>query len=259
MPQQTHQPKLIQSVARAVQIMEHLGSHRAPDTLTHISRQIGLSKSTTYSLIATLESLGYVYQDQESGKYSLGLKLFELGQIVHANMDLRAIARPQLSALAAQYGETVHLAVLSGGWVTYIEKVDSQHSIRIASQIGGRNPAYCTGVGKVLLAGLEEDKLDTILAEQEWKQFTAQTITDIQALKEHLQSIRAQGYALDQEEFESGLTCVAAPIVNHRGAVIAAVSLSGPSNRMDSDKLRPVIEDLQQTARRISAGFGYKG
>jgi DNA-binding IclR family transcriptional regulator len=248
--------RVIQSVARAVSILEYLAAHKLGDGLTNISRGVGLSKSTTHSLISTLEQMGYVQQDQNSGKYSLGLKLFELGQAMHASMDLRTIAMPYLHALAKKYEETVHLAVLPKGEVVYIDKVDSPRSIRIASQIGGRNPAHCTGVGKVLLADLPEAELDKALRGRRLQRFTPNTIADPDKLKLHLDKVRADGYAQDEEEIEIGLSCVAAPVKNHRGVVIAAISLSGPSGRIGS--LAELTEDVTETARMISAQFGYK-
>ena len=248
--------RIIQSVARAVSILEHLAGHRMGDGLTNISRAVGLSKSTTHSLISTMEQLGYVQQDQNSGKYSLGLKLFELGQAMHASMDLRAIAMPYLHALAKKYEETVHLAVLSKGEVVYIDKVDSPRSIRIASQIGGRNPAHCTGVGKVLLADLLPAERDKVIRGLKLQRFTPNTIVDPDKLRQLLEKVRVDGYAQDVEEIEIGLSCVAAPVKNHRGAVIAAISLSGPSGRIGS--LAEITTDVTETAKMISTQFGFK-
>ncbi|XEQ95053.1 HTH-type transcriptional regulator XynR [Sporomusa carbonis] len=254
----TNDSKQIQSIARAVSILEHLALNGNEDSLSNISRTIGLSKSTTYSIIATLEQLGLVQQDQVSARYSLGMKLFEWGQVVHSSMDLRKIAVPPLQDLVAKYGETAHLGVLSQGEVVYIDKVDSQHSIRIASQIGGRNPAHCTGVGKMLMAELPAIEIDKILAEKGLTKFTEKTVTDPAVLKQHLCKIREQGYAIDDEEIESGLTCVAAPIRNHCKEVVAAISLSGPTHRMNAENLDQIIADVVSTADLISAHLGYK-
>lgn len=250
--------KTIQSVVRAASIMEHLAGHKGGDGLSNISRELGLNKSTIHSLVTTLEKLGYVQQDQVSGKYALGLKLFELGQIVHANMDLRTIAMPHLHSLARKYQETAHLAVLSEGEVVYIDKVDSPRSIRIISQVGGRNPAHCTGVGKVLLAGLPEEERARMVGDKKLRRFTANTITDPDKLKLHLDQVRLKGFAQDQEEIEIGLSCVAAPIKNHRGAVIAAISVSGPSGRIANDNISNMTDDVIDTARLISEQLGYK-
>ena len=251
--------KNIQSVSRAIAIMEYLSKCRKGEKLTQISQDLGLNKSTTHSLITTLERMGYVEQDQETSKYSLGLKLFELGQVVHANMDLRNIAMPFLRELAQKFGETVHLAILSKDEVVYIDKVDTLRSIRIGSQIGGRNAAYCTGVGKVLLAGLTDKELGSLLVHMKLEKLTSNTIVDKEELLKHLVSIRKNGFAMDQEEIEVGLTCVAAPIKNHRGKVIASISVSGPSSRMQVDVFDLMTKDVMDTAVQISRRLGYKG
>lgn len=251
--------KAIQSVARTINIMEFIAENGNLAGLTTISKGIGLSKSTTYGLIATLEQFGYVQQNQKTGEYSLGIKLFELGQIVHSSMDVRSIARPYLEELVHEYEETAHLAVLIQGEVIYIDKVDGNRSIRIISQIGGRNPAYCTGVGKVLLAGLSDEQLEKVIQKTSLKQYTPNTITDPKVLMEHLNLVREQGYALDLGEIETGLSCAAAPIKNHCGDVIAAISLSGPEARISSDVIREVSKKVVETGKRISRQFGWQG
>jgi DNA-binding IclR family transcriptional regulator len=254
-------PKLgrkIQSMVRAVNILEHLVANGNSDSLTNISRSLGLSKSTVFTLISTWEQLGYVQQNQTTGKYSLGIKLFELGQVVHASMDLRTIAMPFLRELAGKYAETVHLAVLSDDEVVYIDKVDCSRSIRIVSGIGSRNPAHCTGVGKVLLSGLTEAQLDKLLGGKELKRFTENTVTDPAELKKQLKQIKRQGYTLDREEIELGLFCVAAPIKNHQGEIIAAISISGPTARMQGVDVTKITTDLKETAKKISRQFAFR-
>ncbi len=253
------QTKAIQSVVRSINILEFLAGNGNLAGLTTISKGIGLSKSTTYGLISTLEQLGYVQQNQKTGEYALGIKLFELGQIVHSSMDVRAIARPYLEELVQEYEETAHLAVLSQGEVIYIDKVDGNRSIRIMSQIGGRNPAYCTGVGKVLLAGLSDDELDKVLQKTVLKQYTPNTITEPNVLREHLCLVREQGYALDVGEIETGLICAAAPVKNHSGDVIAAISLSGPEARISSEIIPEISKKVVETGKSISRQFGWQG
>lgn len=250
--------KQIQSLARAIQIMEFISKNCNSASLTQISQDLGLSKSTVYGLISTLEDYNYVYQDQSTGFYQLGLKLFEMGQVVYSSMDLRSVAYPILVELNQKHQETVHLALLSGSEVVYIEKVDSSRSVRIISQIGGRNPTYCTGVGKVLLAGLSESKVEKIVKATSMKKFTPNTIDSFDKLKECLVEVRQKGYAYDLEEIEMGLRCVAAPIKNHQGTTIAGISLSGPTNRISNEILALLSKDVVDAAQRISAKLGYK-
>ena len=249
--------KTIQSVTRALGIMQYISNHGNVISLTAISKGMNLSKSTVHGLISTLEQTGYVFQDQTTGLYSLGLKLFELGQVVYASMDLRSIAMPFLLEIGKKYEETVHLAVLSAGEVVYIEKVDSTHSIRIISYIGGRNPAHCTGVGKVMLAGLSEKELERVVLQIGLQRFTEKTITDLSELKQQLELIRIRGYAVDDEEIEVGLRCVAAPIKDYKGETIAAVSISGPMGRMADIRFNEVTKDIVDTDDQISLRLGY--
>lgn len=247
---------MIQAVSRAIKVLEFVAANNMA-RLSDISRGVGLNKSTAHGLIATLEAMGCIRQDQSTGRYALGLKLFEFGQAVLANMDIRAVTMPYLLELSKKYEETVHLAVLSGDEVIYIDKVDSPRSIRIVSNIGGRNPAYCTGVGKVLLAGLADEELSRLIKRIQFRSITPNTITDAKALMEHIQKIRQVGYATDNGEIEEGLSCFAAPIRNHLGAVTAAISLSGPTPRLITDNSSNLITDVIDCAKAISAQFGF--
>ena len=249
--------RFIQSVKRAMSIMEVIAKNKNLAGITTISRYMGLSKSTIYGLVSTLEQMGYLQQNGQNGEYSLGIKLFELGQIVYSSMDLRTIAKPFLRQLVDQHQETVHLAVLSKGDVIYIDKVSGNQSIGIISQIGGRNPAYCTGVGKVLLADMPVEQLDKMFKTIEFHKLTKKTIIDPELLKDHLVQVKGNGYAMDVEEIEIGLVCVAAPIKNHSGKVVAAISLSGPVSRMEKEKLFNIQKDVVATSQKISRQLGY--
>lgn len=250
--------RFIQSVKRAMTIMEYIAKKGNLAGITEISHGLDLSKSTVHGLVSTLEQMDYLQQDSQTGEYSLGMKLFELGQIVYSGMDLRVSARPFLQQLVDKHQETVHLAVLSKCDVVYIDKVDSNQSVGIRSQIGGRNPAYCTGVGKALLAGMSAEKLDKIIEDIDFHKFTEKTITDPELLKKHLAQVRKNGYAMDVEEIEIGLVCVAAPIRNHQGKVIAAISLSGPVSRMQEERLPVIQADILMAGKNISKQLGYK-
>lgn len=250
--------RYIQSVARALEILEFVAGCRGGTGLTAISKGAGLSKSTTHGLIATLEQWDYIRQNPQTGEYSLGLKLFELGQAYSANIDLRQIALPHLQELSETYQETIHIAVLSGEDVVYIEKVDGPLSIGIRSNIGGRNPAYCTGVGKVLLSGLPDEKLTSLYGDKPLKKYTVNTVCDLSDLKKQISNIRKCGFGVDMEEIELGLRCVAAPVKDSSGVVIAAISISGPANRLSDDKLADLAAKVSQAAGQISARLGYK-
>ncbi len=250
--------RFIQSVFRALKILEFTGEHGKAIGLTQISKGIGLSKSTTHGLVSTLERMGYMQQDAETGKYSLGLKVFELGQAYISNLDLREIALPYMRELSSFYQETTHLAVLSQGEVIYIEKVDGPLSIGIRSQIGGKNPAYCTGVGKVLLSGMPDEKIEAMYLKKPFVKYTSYTITTIEKLLLEINNARFHGYAFDKEEIEIGLNCVAVPIKDAVGNIIAAISLSGPAHRLNSEKMEEVLARMLQVSFRISGRLGYR-
>lgn len=251
--------KHIQSVFRALKILEYVAEHGNAVGLTDISKGMELSKSTTHGLVATLEKYGYMEQNEITGKYSLGLKTFELGQSYVSGLDLREIALPELKVLSEKYQETAHLAILSGDDVVYIDKVDGSRSIGIRSRVGGRNPAYCTGVGKALLSGLSDQRIETMYSDKQMTRYTPNTIVELKELLAQVGKVRQQGYAMDMEEIEMGLRCIAAPIKDGNGNVIAAVSLSGPASRITDAKIQLLIKDVREVAGHISLRLGYRG
>lgn len=250
---------LVQSVDRALSILEVLENSSELLGVTEISHRLNLHKSTLFGLLTTLENKGIVFQDCQTGKYGLGLRLLELGQKVIARMDLRNQARPFLKEIMEQYGETVHLVVRNGEEVVYIDKVEGPQTIGPISQIGKRNPVYCTGVGKCLLAFLTNEEQDTLFGKIELKAYTQNTITNHELLKEHFSQIRRQGYSIDNEEIEIGLRCIAAPIFNYTGRVIGAISIAGPSVRLTDQRVQELIKPVKECALAISHNLGYKG
>ena len=250
--------RFIQSLKRAAEIMEYIAKNENLAGITAISNGLDLSKSTVHGLVSTLAQMDYLQQDRRTGEYSLGIKLFELGQIVYYNTDLLTVAHPFLQKLVSKHQETVHLAVLSKVDVVYIDKVASNQSVGIISRIGKRNPAYCTGVGKVLLAGIPVERLDEMIKIISFRKFTEKTIVEPELLKEELVQVRKNGYAVDMEEIEIGLVCVAVPIRNYEGRVVAAISLSGPLSRMEKERLPKIKADIIMTGNNISKQLGYK-
>lgn len=251
--------RVIQSVQRALTIMEYIAERGNVAGLMEISKGLGINKSTAHGLIATLEKYGYMRQDFKTGKYSLGVKVFELGQAYITNLDLREIALPYLKELSLTYQETTHLAVLSGEDVVYIEKVDGSRSVGIRSQVGGRNPAYCTGVGKVLLSGLEEQQIRDLYNNSELQKYTSKTVRDLPELLQQIRQVRDRGYAFDSQEFEQDLQCIAAPVQDNSGAIIAAISLSGPASRLLDTQLNEIAVHVVKSAKDISRCLGFRG
>lgn len=251
------QSGVIQSVDRAALILARLAGRGGCASLADLARDLELSRSTVHGLLATLRRHGLIAQDEDS-RYVLGLKLFEWGSVAVSRLDLRKVAGPVLERLVDQFHETVHLVLSDGLDVVYIDKRESPQSMTIVSQVGHRLPAYCTGVGKAMLAFKPEAELDELLAEVVLRPRTKNTITNKTALKSHLAEVRACGYALDNEEIIEGLRCVAAPIRDHTGQVVAALSVSGPSVRLSAKKIGQVIPAVMKGAADISHRLGFR-
>ena len=223
--------------------------------VTTLSERLGLHKSTVSRLLSTLQQEGFVEQDLETSKYRLGLGLVSLAGYALEHIDLRRVAQPYLSSLAELTQETINMTTLDGNECVNIERVASPRLIRYAGSIGRRTPTHCTSTGKVLLAYLTRPERDAILPESLLR-FTAKTIVDREILEQALAQVCQQGYAIAHEEFEEDLTAMAAPIYNHTGRVIATVSISGPTHRMEPAKLEVFIELLRGTADKISTQLG---
>jgi DNA-binding IclR family transcriptional regulator len=226
--------------------------------VTDLADRAGMHKSTVHRFLNALKDLGYVRQSDSNEKYSLTLKLFELGSSVLGRMELWEQAHPILELLAEQTRETVHLAVLDDGRLVYLGKFESTQALRVSmsSRIGQSAPTYCTGVGKLLLAHLPPDQVERILDREGLKRFTEHTITDRCLLAKELANIRQQGFAFDDEEHEVGVRCVAAPVRNNQGATIAALSISIPTVRMPDGEITRFRELVTQAAEEISKKMG---
>lgn len=250
--------KLIQSVDRALQILDVFSLREKELGVTEIAHRLDLHKSTAFGLLTTLEYWGCIEQNRQTGKYRLGLKLLELGDRVKEGLDLRVLALPFLQELVEHYRETVHLVVHDRGEVVYIEKVEGPTAIRMYSQVGKRAPMHSTGVGKIMLAYRSMQEVDALIEEKGLSSFTPNTITDPEILREELVKIKKNGYCFDNEEIEVGLRCVAAPIMDSQQEVVAAISLSGPSMRMTDEQMNELIIPVKETALKISQSLGFQ-
>ncbi len=262
-PAQRVKPKnLIQTIERVTAILDMLAQTSKGVNLGDIAAAVDLPKGTTHRLLSSLMYFDFIRQDDESRKYSLGFKLAELGGILLEQIDLRREAEPFLHALSNRVGETVYLVILDGVEVVYIEKIEPEDSsivLRATSKVGQRNAVNSCSLGKVLLAHLSEQELESLLKKIPFVRKTANTITNPNQLKEHLQSVRAQGYAIDDEESEEGIRCVAAPVFNDRKTAVAAISISGAAIRMTRQKIEETLKDeVMQTALQISHKLGFR-
>jgi len=227
--------------------------------ITEISEKLGLYPSTTHRILDTLKYWGYVEQDPKTQKYRLGLKLLELGMAKLHQMDLVREATTYLKELVKQCNETVHLGVLEEREVLYLAKEESSQTIRMISYVGKRAPLHCTALGKVLLAYLPEEEIKKILDKIVLTRLTENTITDKMDLEKELDKVKEQGFALDRQENEKDILCIAAPIRNHQGKIIAALSISIPIFRLDKNIQNNLKEALIETTEKISKRFGYDG
>lgn len=244
---------------KAMRVLGRFDSEHPEWGVTELSRDLKINKSTVSKILSTFENHHVLSKNHENRKYRLGLRLFELGSLVAEQMDLQKVAYPYMEDLNRKVKETVHLVVMDGFEIVYINKVESSQSLRIVTRVGGRLPAYCTGVGKVLLSALSPEELELFFRKNRLKALTPNTITDREKLKKELAQIRAQGYAIDHEEFSKGLMCIAAPIFNYSQKEIGAISISGPTHRILEKNLKELIPLVKDTAQRISRQLGYNG
>lgn len=249
----------IQSVDRALQILELFMDYERGLGVSEIARLLSMNKGTVFGLLATLENRNYVERNLENGKYQLGLKVIELGFSNYKRHTLIDLAKPYIRALAEKEMETVHLVVEDSYEVVYVDKIggNATDTLNVITYIGKRNPLYSTGVGKCLLAFMDEARREKYLEQIQFVQYTKNTIMTKEALRQELEKIRQNGFSFDNEEMEQGLVCIASPIKNSEGKVIAALSLSGPRVRMTDDRVKEMCRSLKETAALISKYLGY--
>jgi IclR family KDG regulon transcriptional repressor len=247
---------LLSSLDHALVILEIIGHARSPLGLSEIVRKAGYAKTTVHRVLLTLVRRGFVRKEYQTGRYQLTLKFFEIGSTAVSQLGIKDMAKPHLEAVRNLSGETAHLAVMDDHGVFYIDKIESTQSIRMYSYIGSRAPIHCTAVGKALLAYQLDERIETFLSPG-LKTYTQNTILSKDKLLEELRKIRKQGYALDNEELEIGLFCIASPVRNHLGEVIAAISISGPKARLGKPRIKELIPLIIKTSSDISAALGY--
>lgn len=248
----------IESLARGLAILSAFSEERSQLSLTDISQRLSLNKTTTFRLLSTLESLGYLQRDPQTKRYQPGLEVLRLGFVVLNGLEIRQVAAPYLRELVNTVQETVNLAVLDTYEVVYIDRVGSKHMLSIHRPIGSRLPAYCTSTGKTLLAFLPADQLQAALAIITWVRHTSTTLVTPETLLENLTLVRQRGFADSNGELLPELRAVAAPIRQHDGQVIAAVNISAPSHRVSYEKLITELgPKVVETGRKISEALGY--
>ncbi|MEH6993941.1 IclR family transcriptional regulator [Neobacillus drentensis] len=248
---------VVKSVSRALDIIALVGMKKGGLGVTEIANQIDINKSSVFRTLSTLVQYGYIEQDVETGKYKLGYKFLDISSKLLESIDIRSEAKPFLKELENKTNEVIHLVVYDQAEVVYIEKLEGTETLRTHSKVGKRAPMHCTSVGKAILAHLPENDVLSILDGKGMPYHTDHTITSIEAILQELKQIRQRGYALDLEENEYGITCIAAPVFDHLGKVVAAVSISGPTTRMTKDRLTHLGPIMIQTSHQLSARLGH--
>jgi IclR family transcriptional regulator, KDG regulon repressor len=221
-------------------------------SLQEVSTRAGISKSSAYRILFTLENLGYVNKNSSTGKYHLGLKILEAARKVRAGCGLVQVSRPFLEELRDRFTETVNLAVLQNDQIVYVEIFESSHSFRMTGEVGSRAPLHATAIGKSIAAFQDRSRLKKLVSLNPFKRFTPHTLTRQAQFMKSLEEVRLQGYSLDEEEIELGACCLAAPILNNAGVAVAAMSIAGPAPRI-RQKQQAIIDGLRKAAAEISA------
>ncbi len=247
----------VRSVHRALKIIELIAEKKSL-TLPEITQALNLPKSSAYEILSTLCKEEFICRDKNN-EYSLGIRLIELGNKAQLNLEIRRIATPILRQLNEELDETVHLTVLDNDEILYVECFESTKRLRTYSVIGIRAPLHCTAVGKAILAMQEEDEIKRIIKTRGLPKFTKNTITDEKKLLAELKETKKRGYSIDNMEHEEGVRCVGAPIFDMTGKVYASISISGPSQRINTETIPSIGKLVMEKANKISKLLGYKG
>lgn len=247
----------VNAVTNAVNIVEILADNKVLG-VGEIAKSLGISKTTTHRLLQSLINVNLVSQDEDTQKYRLTYRLFELGAKAFGNSGLIQAANGPMTRLNDLTEETIHLGVLDSHSMVYLHKLDAKHTIVLASRVGKVAPLHCTALGKVLLAWRDETAIRKIVHELDFKVRTPNTIHNPETFLKHLKNVKRDGYALDQEENEEGITCFAVPIFDFNSDTIAGLSISAPKFRLNPDQIPALIESLKKCGMEISAKLGYR-
>lgn len=246
----------VQSIERALDIIEAVVAEQNGMSLTELSAKSGLHKSTAYRITETLVHRGYLTKTDE-GKYRIGLKYIEVASCFITSLELQTEARPYVAEVASHLGLTSYLGILDGDKVIYIEKMDVVSSMRMFVNIRQKVSAYCSSLGKCLLSNFSKLEIDDIMKDCDFIKFTPNTIASLEELHREIAKVRSKGWAMDDEEYEKGHRCIGAPIYDYRGDIIAAISASGDKHVLTDDRIEEVARYVVKTAKEISKMMGY--
>lgn len=247
----------LSSVTTAIRLLKAFTETDREIGISALSKKLGVSKSTVHRVATTLVAEGLLEQNPETDRYRLGLALFSLGTLVRRRMDIPNEAKPFLSKLRESSKENIHLAILQGREVVYVYDMESSQAVRVRPHLGASKPLYCSAEGLVILAWQLEPFIENVLSGPLTRR-TDNTMTDAAKVRARLEKIRTDGYALEDEESEIGMRCVAAPIRDAEGNVVAAVGVAGPSQRLSTHAIRNYAPQVREAADSISMRLGYR-
>jgi DNA-binding IclR family transcriptional regulator len=246
----------VQSIGRAFAILEEVARNRDGIGLADLSKRVGLHNSTTFHLVRTMVSLGYIRQVKDTKRYRIGRPLFALAASALDEMEMVSMATPVLDDLARETGESSHFAARMGDAVVVMARTSGPSAFQLAERVGVVRPAYCTALGKIILAALRPDQLERYLERIELKPLTPNTITDPQRLRREIEEVRTAGVAFDDGEFNSEVRCAAMAIRDFSGEVVGAIGISGPVWRLSIQAMQSRSRHLEAAAKRLSQAFG---
>lgn len=243
------------TLLKGLALLEVLATRDQPSGVTQLADELGLMKSNVHRVLQTLAHAGYAKKEPAGGRYECTLKLWELGARVAERLDVRTVAQPYVRALAERTSETVHLSVLDGYEVLYLDKIDSPQPVRSYSRIGGRAPAYAVATGKALLAHAPQDALKDLA--KKLVRHTPRTITGLEALLKDLRRVRETGYAINRGEWRESVHGLASPVFDGTGQAAAALGISGPGERLNSKRIREYAPVVMEAAANVSRALGF--
>lgn len=257
MPAKDKKYYFISSFEKGMRVLELLAEHGELG-VSDMAAHLETNRAGCHRFLLTLKDLGYV-EKTEDGRYRLTFKILELGMKKLERFEIRHTAHSMMQELSQAFGETVNLGFWDGRAIVHLDKINSTEILRMDSGLGALAPAYCTGLGKAILAFLPEDEVDAYIRTIKFEQLTPNTINSAKALKQALKNIRKNGFAIDDEELSIGLRCVGAPVFDYTKRASFALSISGPTHRMSDERVKVISETLQTTCGRLSKKIGGPG
>ena len=257
-----NETNLVQSVDRALRIIEFLAENPTGAGITEISKSLGLSKGTVHRLISTLKERDFAYQSSNTELYRLSYKILYLYNCISNNIDMFKVSRPIIRKFADKVDATVHLATLDEKrsnivYIDRIEPMNSQKPFVMSSRVGKKAPCYCTAAGKMLLSQYSDDEIRDIMKGEEYKTYTDKTIKNIDEFLEEIHKVRKQGYALDENEYDHGIKCISIPMYNSDGKIDFAMSVTGLILYTKAEELINLKDQLDEVSRKVSNAINY--